>query len=119
MRNFGFATTKSRTIDYEKIDTRLIGYVLENEPTFNACLSCGSCTAICSAGNLTSFNIRRLSLQIRLGELEHAHEELDKCMLCGKCLLECPRGINTRNVIMLMKKGLYMIEHESKENNDR
>lgn len=115
MRDFGFTTTKSRTIDYDKIDTRLISYVLENEPTFNACMSCGSCTAICSAGNLTPFNIRKLSLQIRLGDYSNAHEELDKCMLCGKCLLECPRGINTRNVIMLMKKGLTLFNIKDKE----
>ncbi|MCQ2959409.1 MAG: 4Fe-4S dicluster domain-containing protein [Bacteroidales bacterium] len=115
MRNFGFATTKSRTVDYSKIDTRLIGYILENEPTFNACLSCGSCTAICSAGNLTNFNIRKLSLLIRLGELEKIHTEIDKCMLCGKCLLECPRGINTRNVIMLIKKGLTIFDIKDQE----
>lgn len=114
MKNFGFSTTASRTIDYAKIDHRLISYILENEPTFNACLSCGSCTAICSAGNLTSFNIRKLSLQIRLGDFAHAHEEVDKCMLCGKCLLECPRGINTRNVIMLMKKGLTIFDIKEK-----
>ena len=114
MRNFGFSTTKSRTIDYGDIDRRLISYILENEPTFNAFLSCGSCTAICSAGNLTSFNIRKLSLQIRLGDLEKTHEEIDKCMLCGKCLLECPRGINTRNVVMLIKKGLTIFEIKDK-----
>lgn len=110
MRNFGFTTTKSRTLDYDKIDRRLITYILENEPSFNACLSCGSCTAICSAGNLTPFNIRKLSLQIRLGDLENTRMEIDKCMLCGKCLLECPRGINTRNVIMLIKKGLTLLD---------
>ena len=115
MRNFGFTTSKSRTIDYDKIDTRLISYVLENEPTFNTCMSCGSCTAICSAGSLTPFNVRKLSLQIRLGDYSNAHEELDKCMLCGKCLLECPRGINTRNVIMLMKKGLTLFNINDKE----
>ena len=29
--------------------------------------------------------------------------ELDKCMLCGKCSLVCPRGVNTRAVIMNMR----------------
>ena len=114
MKNFGFTTTKSRAVDYDKIDKRLIKYVLENETTFNACLSCGSCTAICSAGNLTNFNIRKLNLQIRLGDLENIHTEIDKCMLCGKCLLECPRGINTRNVIMLIKKGLTIFDIKDK-----
>ncbi len=115
MKDFGFTTTKSRAVDYDKTDKRLIRYILENEPTFNACLSCGSCTAICSAGNLTAFNIRKLNLQIRLGDLAKTHEEIDKCMLCGKCLLECPRGINTRNVIMLIKKGLTIFDIKDQE----
>lgn len=115
MKNFGFSTTKSRAVDYDKIDNRLIRYILENEPTFHTCLSCGSCTAICSAGNLTNFNIRKLNLQIRLGDLENIHTEIDKCMLCGKCLLECPRGINTRNVIILIKKGLTIFDIKDKK----
>lgn len=27
-------------------------------------------------------------------------------MLCGKCRLVCPRGINTRGVVMLIKRKL-------------
>lgn len=106
MKQFGFATSKSRTIEYENINSALISYIVENEPSFSSCMSCGSCTATCSAANLTFFNIRRLNMQIRLGEFENIRQEIDKCMLCGKCLLVCPRGINTRNVIMLIKKGL-------------
>lgn len=106
MKQFGYTTIKSRTIDYKQINTTLIHYIVENEPSFSACISCGSCTATCSAANLTFFNIRRLNIQIRLGEFENIRQEIDKCMLCGKCLLVCPRGINTRNVIMLIKKGL-------------
>ncbi|MBQ3174194.1 MAG: 4Fe-4S binding protein, partial [Alistipes sp.] len=34
------------------------------------------------------------------------YEELNKCMLCGKCRLVCPRGINTRAMIMLIKRKL-------------
>ena len=32
--------------------------------------------------------------------------EMNKCMLCGKCRLLCPRGINTRGVVMLIKRKL-------------
>lgn len=110
MKQFGYSIAKSRTIDYSKINSQLIRYIVENEPSFNACMSCGSCTATCSAANLTFFNIRRLNIQIRLGEFENIRQEIDKCMLCGKCLLVCPRGINTRNVIMLIKKGLVTFD---------
>ena len=27
-------------------------------------------------------------------------------MLCGKCRLVCPRGINTRGVVLLIKRKL-------------
>ena len=34
------------------------------------------------------------------------YEELSKCMLCGKCRLVCPRGINTREIVLTIKKHL-------------
>jgi heterodisulfide reductase subunit C len=27
-------------------------------------------------------------------------------MLCGKCQLACPRGVNTRNVILTIQRAL-------------
>ena len=33
-------------------------------------------------------------------------DALDACMLCGKCTLVCPRGVNTRAMIMEMRKEL-------------
>ena len=112
MKNFGFTSIESRAIDYSQFDYRLLSYVLREEPSFNLCLSCGGCTATCSAANLVDFNIRRLSLQIRRGEIEDLSREIDKCMLCGKCTLVCPRGINTRQVVMLIKKGIVMLKKE-------
>jgi heterodisulfide reductase subunit C len=110
MKKFGFTTAQSRSIDYDKVNTKLIKYIIENELSFSTCISCGACTATCSAGNITHFNIRRLNIQIRLGKYETIKQEIDKCMLCGKCMLVCPRGINTRNVIMLIKKGLTTLD---------
>jgi heterodisulfide reductase subunit C len=77
-------------------------------------MSCGACTATCSAGNLIDFNVRRMSLHIRRGELSELSEEIDKCMLCGKCHLVCPRGVNTRNVILLIKKGISNFKLDKK-----
>jgi heterodisulfide reductase subunit C len=108
MKKFGFAAIEPRTIDFSQFDGRLLRYVLKEEPSFSRCLSCGGCTATCSAVNLVDFNIRRLSLLIRRGEIENLAHEIDKCMLCGKCTLVCPRGINTRHVIMLIKKGIVI-----------
>ena len=107
MKNkFGFGIAETRTIDYGNFDNRLLQYVQDHEPSFIVCISCGGCTATCSAGNLIDFNIRKINLLLRRGETAQLSKEIEKCMLCGKCLLVCPRGINTRNVIMLIKKGI-------------
>jgi heterodisulfide reductase subunit C len=116
MNKFGYSTQESRTIDYGEFDKRLLGYVNQHEPSFFICMSCGACTATCSAGNLIDFNIRRLSLLIRRGQILELSNEIDKCMLCGKCTLVCPRGINTRNVIMLIKKGISQIKISENKN---
>ena len=80
--------------------------VLQEETSFQWCISCGCCTASCSAGNHTTFNVRRISLLLRRGEIESLEKELEKCMLCGKCTLVCPREIQLRNVVMSIKKNI-------------
>ena len=113
MKDFGFVAIKPRTIDYSQFDDRLLSSVLKEEPSFNLCLSCGGCTATCSAANLVDFNVRRLNLLIRRGEIVNLSNEIDKCMLCGKCTLVCPRGINTRHVIMLIKKRIAELKNST------
>lgn len=104
--DFGFSTMEPRTIDCTQFDDRFLQSILEHEPSFQSCMSCGACTATCSAANFTDFNIRKLSLLIRRGELSNLASEIEKCMLCGKCMLVCPRGIITRHVIYLIKKEI-------------
>lgn len=110
MINFGYSTLDTRTIDIDQFDGRLLNYVIQREPSFKLCISCGGCTATCSAGNLIDFNIRKIGLLLRRGETGSLSKEIDKCMLCGKCLLVCPRGINIRNAIMLIKKGIVELK---------
>ncbi len=112
MSQFGFNMMTSRSIDFDQFDGRLLNEVLEKEPSFKICLSCGGCTATCNAGNLIDFNVRKMNLLLRRGEMEGLAKEIDKCMLCGKCMLVCPRGINIRNVIMLVKRGLARLNAE-------
>ena len=101
----------TRTIDLEKFDGRLLHYVHSHEKSFITCLSCGGCTATYSAGNLIEFNVRRIGLLLRRGETEGLEKEIDKCMLCGKCTLVCPRGVNTRNVIFLAKQAFKKFDN--------
>ena len=109
MNTFGFQILQARTVDFDQFDGRLLNDVLEKEPSFRTCLSCGGCTATCNAGTLIDFNVRKMNLLIRRGEITGLSREIDKCMLCGKCQLVCPRGINIRNVIMLLKKGIVKL----------
>jgi heterodisulfide reductase subunit C len=112
MTNFGFSVLETRAVDFGTLDNRLLRFVLENESSFLTCLSCGGCTATCSAGNLIDFNVRKISLFLRRGDVESLSHEIDKCMLCGKCMLVCPRDINIRNVVMLIKKGIVKFKNE-------
>jgi heterodisulfide reductase subunit C len=70
------------------------------------CIECGACSATCTSGSLTRFSLRELQILIRRGENADALKSIGKCMLCGKCTLVCPRGVNTRNVVMLARESL-------------
>ena len=104
--NFGFGINKPRVIDLDRNNLRKSDEILREMPELQTCIGCGACTALCTAGNLTSFNFRKVHTLVRRGEYEGAYEEMNKCMLCGKCRLACPRGINTRGVVMLIKRKL-------------
>ncbi len=106
MINWGFSISKPRAINMDKNDMVPSERLLQAMPALEACIACGACTATCTAGNLTDFNFRRVHTLVRRGEYQGAWDEMNKCMLCGKCRLLCPRGINTREVVMLIKREL-------------
>jgi len=113
MKNFGYSVIKQRTIDFDQFDGRLLNDIIQAEPSLKACLSCGGCTATCSANDLVHFNIRRINLSLRRGETAELESEIQKCMFCGKCSLVCPRGINIRNVILLIKKSIVKYQPQN------
>lgn len=104
--DFGYSISQPRAINLDKNDRMVSEKLLRDIPELRACIGCGGCTATCTAGNLTSFNFRKVHTLVRRGEYKGAYEEMNKCMLCGKCRLVCPRGINTRGVVMKIKHGL-------------
>ena len=111
MTDFGFSIPKARVIDYDNSDKRILEFVRKNEPTFDICFFCGACTATCSAGAFTNFNIRDIKMKIQRGVVQDLEEEASKCMMCGKCYLVCPRGVNNRNIIRLIRIALTKIEN--------
>ena len=46
----------------------------------------------------------------RRAQYEGLDEQLKRCMLCGKCLLVCPRGVNTRSLIINMRRLLANVQ---------
>jgi heterodisulfide reductase subunit C len=106
MDKFGFSISKGRQIDYDSNNRRLAEFIFEKEPSFRLCIECGGCSATCTTGNFTGFSLRELNILIKRGENDQVRQNLRKCMLCGKCTLVCPRGVNTRNIVVLAKNAL-------------
>ena len=106
MPQFGFSISQPRAVNLDTNDLVPAEKILHDMPELQTCIACGSCTATCTAGNLTSVNFRKGHTVVRRGEYREAYEQMDKCMLCGKCRLVCPRGINTRAVVMKIKREL-------------
>ena len=113
MANFGFTTLKPRVIDYDLNDREISKYILEREPTFSLCIGCGGCAATCTASNFTEMSLRKINIYIRRGENDEVRRLLKRCMLCGKCTLICPRGVNTRNVVKLAGKALEKLDNHA------
>jgi|SRR5574344_1167492 heterodisulfide reductase subunit C len=111
--DFGFSISKTRQIDFDRCDLSLDYKIDSPEASFRTCLDCGTCTSTCSAGSFSDFNIRRTHALFRRGQYEGLARELDKCMLCGKCTLVCPRSINLRRLIIKMRTVLAEPETSS------
>lgn len=102
MNFWGYNISESRSIQYDKNDKRMAETIAREVPSSKLCIGCGGCTAGCTTGNLTDFNIRKIQMLMKRGEDKEAREQLSKCMLCGKCMLVCPRGVETRKMILAM-----------------
>ena len=63
--NFGFGINKPRVIDLDRNNLRKSDEILREMPELQTCIGCGACTALCTAGNLTSFNFRKVHTQVR------------------------------------------------------
>jgi heterodisulfide reductase subunit C len=111
MEKFGFKILKGRQIDYESNDRGIADYIYEREPSFRLCIECGGCSATCTTGNLIKFSLRELNILIKRGENDQVRQNIKKCMLCGKCTLVCPRGVNTRNIVALAKQAFQKTDN--------
>ena len=70
------------------------------EPDARICMSCGSCSASCTAASFSGMSLRKVILALQRDQ--DVRPMLSNCMLCGKCTMVCPRGINTRHLILTL-----------------
>ncbi|MHC1708048.1 MAG: 4Fe-4S dicluster domain-containing protein [Bacteroidales bacterium] len=106
MKDWGYKIHTDRSIVWEEGDFSLIKKIRVAEPTVDICISCGSCASGCTSAQFTDFSLRRIIVNLQRGRVGEVRDEVDKCMLCGKCILACPRGVNTRNIILSIRKEL-------------
>ncbi len=113
MDKFGFSISEGRQIDYDTNDRSIAEYIFKEEPSFRSCIECGGCSATCTTGNFIRFSLRELHILIKRGENDLVRQEIKKCMLCGKCTLICPRGVNTRNIVILAKQAFQKSDYNA------
>jgi heterodisulfide reductase subunit C len=110
MVDFGYTAHHDRQIDFDRNDKRVLEHLKQHEPSVLTCIACGGCTATCTAGHFTGFNIRLVQTLLRRGEIEPVKQEIGKCMLCGKCQLVCPRGVHMRNMILAIQTAITKLK---------
>ena len=108
MTDFGFRIAPSSTINLDSADTSLYRKLVQMEPDAKICMSCGSCSATCTSA-AAGMSLRKVILGLQRGR--DVSGMLQNCMLCGKCTMVCPRGINTRHLLLSLcriydKEGL-------------
>jgi heterodisulfide reductase subunit C len=106
MNKFRFHIQKDNQIDIDKADRSLALRMAELDPTFNLCINCGTCAATCSAAQFSDFSFRKICTLVKRGLTGEVKDQLAHCMLCGKCQLACPRGVNTRHILMQLRKAI-------------
>ncbi len=106
MPRWGYKIHEDRQVIWEEGDFSLVERIRLAEPSLCLCISCGTCASGCTAAQFTDFSLRRVIIQLQRGRLEEVRKEIDRCMLCGKCILSCPRGVNTRNLVLSIRKEL-------------
>lgn len=104
MKDFGFSISKSSTVDLDAVDEDLYERVCRQVPSARICMSCGSCSASCVAAPFSGMSVRKLIHALQRGK--DVRPMLSNCMLCGKCSIVCPRGVNTRNLILTVCREL-------------
>ena len=107
MIDFGYRKNESATLNLDSACVELYDKLLKEAPSVAICISCGTCTSTCSAGQFTDFNLRKIILLCKRGDTQSLKPVINRCMLCGKCQFACPKGVNTRHIVLTLNKYLH------------
>ena len=100
MNIFGFKISPSSAINLDNVDRSRFEKLCSKEPDAARCMCCGSCSATCTAASFSGMSLRKVLLCLQRGKEADAMKMMKNCMLCGKCTMVCPRGINTRHLLL-------------------
>ncbi len=103
-KDFGYSIHRDRQINFDSLSRVSYEKIVLAEPSVKGCISCGTCAATCTAAQFTDFSLRKIILLLRRGDDKEIKNAVSKCMLCGKCQILCPMGVNTRNVIVSVQE---------------
>src|SRR5690554_7598951 len=78
--DFGFAFAPNRALDLSAPLLPEVQVVLETEPSIRACMACGQCAAVCTAGAFTPLAFYRLVLELRGGDVAAVGERAQHCI---------------------------------------
>jgi len=70
------------------------------------CYQCGKCETVCPWNRVRNFPVRKLINQAKFGVVPFESEDLWLCATCGKCVQECPRGVEIIDVMRAMRRIL-------------
>ena len=106
MIDFGYKKNDSYKLDLDLNSFGLYEKLLDTEHSASYCISCGTCTATCSAGQFVDFNFRKILLMCKRGDTLGLKTIINRCMVCGKCQFACPKGVNIRHLVLILNKNL-------------
>ncbi len=71
----------------------------------NMCFQCGTCTASCPSGRITSFRTRKIvkAAQMGIRDVAFADDDLWQCTTCYTCQERCPRQVPIVDIIIALR----------------
>jgi len=103
---FGFFIHTDRQHNLDVADRSLYKRIALIEPSVQRCIFCGGCASSCTASKYTPMSFRLISLNLRRGHTDDVKPMVASCLLCGKCTMVCPRDVNIRHLMVILKKEL-------------